>query len=57
MMNPTPMDDRGNMDVLNYYKCMNKIVSNAAQSRTYSEAVEIGVYFEKQYAPLLRLVL
>lgn len=47
LMNNLPWTTQGNRDVLNYYGCMNKIVSDAAQSRTYSEAFEIGMYFER----------
>jgi hypothetical protein len=47
LMNNLPWTTEGNLDVLNYYGCMNKIVSNAAQNRAYSEAFEIGIYFEK----------
>jgi hypothetical protein len=42
-----PWTTEGNLDVLKYYGCMNKIVSDSAQSRTYSEAFEIGMYFER----------
>jgi hypothetical protein len=47
LMDHFPWTIEGNLDVLNYYDCMNKLVSAAAQNRTYSEAFEIGIYFEK----------
>ena len=40
-----PWTTAGNLDVLNYYECMDKIVSDAAQNRTYSDAFTIGLYF------------
>lgn len=46
LMNHLPWTTEGNLDVLKYYGCMNKIVSDAAQSMTYSEAFETGMYFE-----------
>lgn len=47
LMNNLPWTTEGNRDVLNYYGCMNKIVSDSAQSKTYSEAFELGMYFER----------
>jgi hypothetical protein len=42
-----PWTTEGNRDVLDYYGCMDKIVSDAAQNRTYSDSFELGMYFER----------
>jgi hypothetical protein len=42
-----PWRTEGNRDVLDYYGCMNKIVSDAARNRMYSEAFELRMYFER----------
>jgi hypothetical protein len=47
LMNHLPWEPEGNRGVLDYYGCMGKIVSDAAKSGTYSEAFEIGIYFER----------